>query len=181
MSKNTLKRNDLLFSLCGLNCSLCHSFIRGNCTGCQEGSTCALICEIAPCSIEHGNIDYCFECGEYPCSKYDGIDKRDSLISHKNQLKDMQKAKTIGMDKYHEEQMEKGKILKKLLAEYDVGHRDVFFCLAVNLLEVDDLKNVLKDCDELTSNMGFDEKSLFMKERLIDCGEKRNIELKLRK
>ena len=103
MTKNTLKRNDLLFSLCGLNCSLCPSFIRGNCTGCQEGSSCALICEIAPWSIEHGNIDYCFECGEYPCSKYDGIDKRDSLISHKNQLKDMQKAldhfasKGIGM------------------------------------------------------------------------------------
>ena len=95
------------FSLCGLNCSLCPSFIRGNCTGCQEGSSCALICEIAPCSIEHGNIDYCFECGEYPCSKYDGIDKRDSLISHKNQLKDMQKAKTIGIEKYHEEQLEK--------------------------------------------------------------------------
>lgn len=181
MTKNTLKRNDLLFSLCGLNCSLCPSFIRGNCTGCQEGSSCALICGIAPCSIEHGNIDYCFECGEYPCSKYDGIDKRDSLISHKNQLKDMQKAKTIGIEKYHEEQLEKKKILNKFLSDYDAGHRDVFFALAVNLLELDDLKKVLKECDESTINMNLDEKSQFIKEKLIHCGEKRNIELKLRK
>ena len=82
MQSKKFKRNDLLFSLCGLNCSLCPSFIRKNCTGCQEWSTCALICEIAPCSIEHGNIDYCFECEDYPCLKYDGIDKHDSLISH---------------------------------------------------------------------------------------------------
>lgn len=180
MSKNTLKRNDLLFSLCGLNCSLCPSFIRGNCTGCQEGSSCALICEIAPCSIKHGNIDYCFECEEYPCPKFDGIDKHDSLISHKNQLKDMQKAKAIGIDKYHAEQLEKKRILNNLLNEYDVGHRDVFFCLAVNLLEVDDLIKVMDECDELTVNMSLDEKSSFMKEKLIECGEKRNIKLELR-
>lgn len=179
--KNNFKRKDLLFSLCGLNCSLCPSFIRGNCTGCQEGSSCALICEIAPCSIEHGNIDYCFECVEYPCSKYDGIDNHDSLISHKNQLKDMQKAKTIGINRYHEEQLEKKKILDKLLLEYDDGHREVFFCLAVNLLDVDDLNNLLEECDKSTINFELDEKSLIMKEKLIDCGEKRGIELKLRK
>ena len=174
MSKNTLKRNDLLFSLCGLNCSLCHSFIRGNCTGCQEGSTCALICEIAPCSIKNGNIDYCFEFEEYLCDKYDGIDKHDSLISHKNQLKDMQKTKTIGIDKYHAEQLEKKRILNKLLDEYDVGHRDVFFCLAVNLLEVDDLIKVMDECDGITVNMNLDEKSSFMKEKLIECGKKKH-------
>lgn len=176
-----LKRNDLLFSLCGLNCSLCPSFIRGNCTGCQEGSACALICDIVPCSIKHGNIDYCFECGEYPCQKYDEIDKHDSLISHKNQLNDMQKAKTIGIEKYHAEQLEKKRILKKILDEYDVGHRDIFFCLAVNLLEVDDLNSLVKETNELTLNMDLDEKSLFMKEKLIECGEKRNIKLELRR
>ena len=174
MSKNTLKRNDLLFSLCGLNCSLCPSFIRGNCTGCQEGSTCVLICEIAPCSIKNGNIDYCFEFEEYLCDKYDGIDKHDSLISHKNQLKDMQKAKTIGIDKYHAEQLEKKRIHNKLLDEYDVGHRDVFFCLAVNLLEVDDLIKVMDECDGITVNMNLDEQSSFMKEKLIECGKKKH-------
>ena len=181
MMSEELKRNDLLFSLCGLNCSLCPSFIRGNCTGCQEGSICALICDIVPCSIKHGNIDYCFECGEYPCQKYDEIDKHDSLISHKNQLNDMQKAKTIGIEKYHTEQLEKKRILNKLLDEYDVGHRDVFFCLAVNLLEVDDLNSLVKETNELTLNMDLDEKTLFMKEKLIECGEKRNIKLELRR
>lgn len=49
------------------------------------------------------------------------------------------------------------------------------------MLELDDLKKVLKECDESTINMNLDEKSQFIKEKLIHCGEKRNIELKLSK
>ncbi len=48
------KRKDKLFSLCGLNCSLCPSFVRGNCPGCQQGSHCALMCPFAPCSVALG-------------------------------------------------------------------------------------------------------------------------------
>lgn len=180
MTTNKFKRDDLLFSLCGLNCSLCPMFIRGGCTGCREGSTCYRICGFAPCSIEHGNIDYCFECDEYPCEKYAGVDLRDSLISHRNQLKDMEKAKTIGIENYQAEQRVKKGILDRLLKEYDKGNMDVFFCLAVNLMEVDDLKEVLDEASELTENMNLAEKSSFMKDALNECAKKRNIILKLR-
>lgn len=181
MTSKKFKRNDLLFSLCGLNCSICPMFIRGGCTGCREDSTCYMICEFAPCSIEHGNIDYCFECGEYPCEKYDGVDLHYSLISHRNQLKDMEKAKTIGIENYREEQRVKKGILDRLLNEYDNGHRDVFLCLAVNLMEVDDLKKVLDEADKSTRDMNLAEKSDFMKDALNECAEMRNISLKLRR
>ena len=82
-------RNDKLFSLCGLNCSLCPSFVRGNCQGCQKGSHCALMCPFVPCSIEHGGVDYCFECEEDPCKNYDGVDEKESLITPLHQLKDI--------------------------------------------------------------------------------------------
>lgn len=175
------KRDDLCLSLCGLNCSLCPMLIRGGCTGCREGSSCYILCEFAPCSIEHGNIDYCFECGEYPCEKYDGVELHDSLISHRNQKKDMEKAKRIGIENYRKEQIQKKKILNTLLIEYDIGNRDVFLCLAVNLLELDDLQNVLKEADESTKDMDLKEKSDFMKNALIECSKKRNTELKLRR
>ncbi|WP_458453996.1 DUF3795 domain-containing protein [Methanobrevibacter sp.] len=180
MTSKKFKRNGLLFSLCGLNCSLCPMFIRGRCSGCREGSTCYMICEFAPCSIEHGNIDYCFECEEYPCKKYEGIDLHDSLISHRNQLKDMEKAKAMGIENYRAEQRVKKGILDKLLKEYDNSNMDVFFCLAVNLMEVDDLKRILDEADGLTKNMNLDEKSSFMKDSLNECAQKRNITLKLR-
>lgn len=112
--------------------------------------------------------------------KYDGVDEHDSLISHKNQKADMIKAKQIGIDKYHEEQISKIEILNKLLDEYDTGHREVFFCLAVNLLDFNDLKNILSGAEKLTQNMSLNDKSDLIIQLLNDCGEKRNIVLKLR-
>ena len=129
------KRYDNLFSLCGLNCGLCPYQLQGNCPGCFKESFCAKECPIVPCSVRHGNIRYCFECEEYPCAKYDGIDRYDSLISHKNQKTDLAKAKRIGIENYLAEQREKQQILNRLLTEYDDGHRKVFFCLAVNLIK----------------------------------------------
>ena len=100
--KNEFCRTDGLFSLCGLNCGLCPMQIRGECSGCFNGSTCYQSCPIAPCSVRHGNVDYCFECPEYPCKRYDGIDRHDSLISHRNQKKDLMKAKAMGIDRIRE-------------------------------------------------------------------------------
>ncbi|WP_323735925.1 DUF3795 domain-containing protein [Methanosphaera sp. ISO3-F5] len=97
------KRENLLFSLCGLNCSLCPLFIRKECTGCIEGSMCYKLCTFAPCSIEHEGVEYCFECKEYPCDKYEDVEKHDSLISHINQKIDMEKAMTMGIEKYNQE------------------------------------------------------------------------------
>lgn len=181
MDEKTFIRSDSLFSLCGLNCSLCPLFVRKSCPGCQKGSHCASVCQFVPCSLEHGSVGYCFECDEYPCDKYDGVDEEDSLISHLNQLKDMHKAKRIGIKKYHEEQLIKIEILNRFLDSYDNGHRDVFFCLAVNLMEIDDLNNVLKQADEICGNMNLSEKSDSTKRLLNDCASKRGITLKLRK
>ena len=67
------KRDNLLFSLCGLNCGLCPMKIDGYCPGCGGGAG-NQSCKIARCSMEHGGIEYCFQCGKYPCEKYEGID-----------------------------------------------------------------------------------------------------------
>lgn len=176
------KRDNLLFSLCGLNCSLCPMFVRNKCTGCIEGSMCYRICNIAPCSIDHGGVDYCFECDEYECKKYEGIDENDSLITHINQLRDMKKAKSIGIDRYNEEQQKKVEILHYLLENYNLNDdKEVFFCTAVNLLSVDDLLLVTNVLDEDTEGMDIKEKYNYVKDRLFECAEDRGIRIELRK
>lgn len=179
--KNEFCRTDGLFSLCGLNCGLCPMQIRGGCSGCFNGSTCYQSCPIAPCSVRHGNVDYCFECPEYPCKRYDGIDRHDSLISHRNQKKDMAKAKEIGIEAYLAEQRAKKGILNRLLEEYDDGGRDVFFCLAVNMLSLDDLRAVLVKADQETVGMAKHEKAVFIEGQLRECADRSNIPLVLRK
>ena len=115
------------------------------------------------------------------CKHYDGVDEYDSLISHLNQLNDIEKAKRIGIEKYHEEQLVKIEILQKLLNEYDNGHRDVFFCLAVNLMEIDDLNIVINETDCLSENMELNNKSDLIKQMLIEKASKRGITIKSRK
>ncbi len=178
--KTEFNRTDGLFSLCGLNCGLCPMQIRGECSGCFNGSTCYLSCPLAPCSVKHGNVQYCYQCEEYPCRRYDGIDRYDSLISHRNQKKDLAKAKQIGIEAYLREQQAKKEILTRLLEGYDDGRRDVFYCLAVNMLDVSDLQKILKAADDRTETMPLQEKADHMVSLLKAWAEQRNIPLKLR-
>ena len=178
--KKEFNRTDGLFSLCGLNCGLCPMQIRGDCSGCFNGSTCYQTCPLAPCSVRHGGVQYCFECPDYPCEEYDGIDRYDSLISHRNQKADMMKAKQMGIDAYLTEQRGKREILNRLLSEYDDGTRDVFYCLAVNMLDLKDLRELLEMVDRGTSDMAEREKAVFITEQIRAFASENDIPLKLR-
>ena len=72
------KRKNQLFSLCGLTCGLCPMLLDKHCGRCGNGNR---SCKIAKCSLEHGKIEYCYECENYPCEKYQNIDKYDSFIT----------------------------------------------------------------------------------------------------
>lgn len=179
--KDEFNRTDGLFSLCGLNCGLCPMQIRGECSGCFNGSTCYLTCPLAPCSVRHGNVQYCFQCPEYPCKRYEGIDAHDSLISHRNQKRDMQKAKEMGIEAYLDEQSAKKALLTRMLEEYDDGHHDVFFCLAVNMLDVVDLESVLKQADRECIDMPTREKTANLINMLKACADEKAVSLVLRR
>lgn len=102
------ERKNQLFSLCGLNCGLCPMFLGKHCGGCGNGNQ---SCGIAKCSLEHGKIEYCYECESYPCEKYRYIDKYDSFITHKRQKADLKMIQDIGVEQYNLQQREKMQIL----------------------------------------------------------------------
>lgn len=56
----------------------------------------------------------------------------------------MKKAQKIGIEQYNSELIEKAEILKYLLANYNDGRRKSFFAIAVNLLDLHDLKNIIE-------------------------------------
>ncbi len=137
-----------MFSACGLNCGLCPRYqMKGisKCPGCAGVgfSTRHPACGILSCS-QRKNIEYCFQCEEFPCQKYENANKRDSFITHLHQLKDLEKAKTNGIEEYKKELDEKIELLETMLEEYDDGRRKSFFCLAVNLLSLQDIKTILE-------------------------------------
>ncbi len=174
-------RTDTLFSMCGLNCGLCPMQVRGECGGCLSGTLCYKSCGIVHCERRLGSMQYCFECGCYPCEKYDGIDLFDSLITHKNQKKDLEKAKRMGIDAYLDEQREKVRLLGILLENYDDGRKDVFYCTAVNMLETEDIEEVIEEAGKSTAGMDIREKAKYMKTSLDAKGVQKGITLRLRR
>lgn len=196
-------RNDLLFSLCGLNCGLCTMKLDGYCPGCGGGEG-NQSCKIAKCSLQHGTVEYCFQCSEFPCGYYEHFEEYDIFITQQNRMKDLACAEKIGTEKYHGEIVEKIEILEYLLKYYNAGRQKSFFCTAVNLLTLEDVKAVMKEiaqkapvdlldkedarnCVNAEKAVEISDPAELKKRALtaVDCfkrmGELRGVELKLRR
>ncbi len=173
------KRENRLLSLCGLNCGLCTMKLGGHCGGCGNGNQ---SCKIARCSLEHGGVEYCFQCPEYPCGKYQDIDKYDSFITHRNQRADLERARSMGLEEYNRVQEEKARILDYLLTTCNDGRRKSLFCTAVNLLELSDLneaEGLLRDVE--MSRASLKERGAYAAELLNGMAESKGVSLRLRR
>jgi len=127
-------------------------------------------------------IEYCFECDEYPCSKYDGVDASDSFISHQNQFRDMDKARRLGMEAYAAELNQKVSILEELLEHYNDGRRKNMFCIAVNLLELEDVQAVMaRIAAQTKADDPVKEKAVAAVRLFQAMADERGVSLKLRK
>jgi hypothetical protein len=173
------------FAVCGLNFGLCPRYYTigsSRCPGCsgEEFSEVHPACGILSCCQRKG-LEYCFECDEFPCKKYDGADLTDSFITHKNQFADMEKAKRIGMDAYKAELDEKVNSLELLLANYDDGRRKSFFCMAVNLLDLQDIRAVMERVAAIEAETLIKEKAKTAVAIFEEIAIQRKIPLKLRK
>lgn len=178
MSINQFTRGNPLFSLCGLNCGLCPMRLGGHCGGCGFGNQ---SCPLARCSMEHGGVEYCFQCNEYPCGRYDDIDVYDSFITHRGRKADLQKAQQIGIEAYNAEQEQKIKILENLLDRYNDGRKKTMFCIAVNLLELNELTAIMEQAELNTQGMSLKDASALVSSLFQQCAAAKGIELKLRK
>ena len=172
------ERENQLLSLCGLNCGLCPMFLGNYCGGCGNGNQ---SCKTARCSLEHGGIEYCYECKQYPCEKYQKVDEYDSFITHRRQIADLERARRIGIEQYNQKKREKVQILSHLLSNYNDGRRKTLFCVAVNLLELPDLREVM---EKVRANadlpaLPFKKQCAYVAALLQETATRENIELKL--
>lgn len=174
----SFSRADRSLSLCGLNCLLCPMQLGGHCGGCGNGNQ---SCPIARCSLEHGSFEYCFQCPSFPCEKYDDADEHDSFITHRNQLRDLEKAQAVGTAAYGEEQRRKRLLLVRLLSGYNDGRRKTLYCVATNLLDIGDVEAALRECEASVGKAPIRERAARMAHALKEIAARRGIELKLRK
>ena len=175
-------RAETRFSLCGLNCALCSMHLGGYCPGCGGGPG-NQSCTIAKCSLEHGGVLFCWECPQYPCSRYEGFDAADSFVPHRNRQSDIALVRELGLEAYLAQLEEKRAILDELLAHYNDGRRKTFFNTAVYLLPLEDLRAVMAALDsqpDLSAQV-VKERALAAVALLQEAADRRDIPLKRKK
>ena len=175
-------RTETRFSLCGLNCALCSMHLGGYCPGCGGGAG-NQSCAMARCSLEHGGVQFCWKCPEYPCPRYDGFGDGDSFVPHRNRQKDIAQARELGLEAYLAQLEEKRAILDKLLAYYNDGRLITLFSTAVHLLLLEDLRSVMAALDsrpELAEQTVKD-RALAAVGLLQEAADRQGISLKLNK
>ena len=96
-------------------------------------------------------------------------------------MKDFEKAKNIGINAYKKELNEKIKLLNDLIINYNDGRRKSFFCIAVNLLELNDVKCVMKKLkkDTKSDDLSKKEKSIIAVKLFETIAKEKDIVLKL--
>lgn len=175
-------RTDLTFSLCGLNCGLCPMRLGEYCPGCGGGDG-NQSCTIAKCSLQHNKVEYCFLCPDFPCNLYEGIEEYDSFITHQHQLRDIKRAKEVGIEAYNKEQVKKSEILQTLLSDYNDGRRKTFYCVSINLLPLQEIEKVMKQvADNIYLNeLTIKEKAEYVVSLFQNIAVQQGVVLKLRK
>ena len=177
---NGFHRDDLLFSLCGLNCGLCPMKLDGYCPGCGGGKG-NQSCAIARCSLEQGGVAYCSQCAKYPCERYRADDLYDSFITHRNRRQDLDRLQRIGPATYREEQLEKQVILTNLLNHYNDGRHKGFYYAAANLLPLEDLRAAMEQLAALPPDLSARERAAQAAGLFQGLAGRRGLDLKLRK
>ena len=175
-------REHPLFSLCGLNCGLCTMHLGGHCPGCGGGEG-NQSCAIARCSQQHGGVAYCWQCGEFPCRRFEEADAYDSFVPCRGRHKDIERARRIGEAAYLAELDEKIRILQFLLDGFNDGRKKSFYCAAMCFLDLEEIRTVMA---ELTAREDVD--GMERKERAAVAADlfrrmaaQRGVELKLRR
>ena len=178
-------RKNPLFSLCGLNCCLCPRFNTNGsskCPGCggENFSNQHPTCAVATCNRKHDNVEYCFQCSEYPCKKYQEESKCDSFISYKSVRQNFIEARN-DLGKYETELVKRQKSLKTLLEMYNDGKSKGLYCLVANDMPIKELELLIKQILELPNTMDIKEKAKEVRRRIVLLEEKLGIEFTLRK
>ena len=182
------------FSLCGLNCCLCPRFRTtgsSRCPGCggEDFHEKHPPCGIISCSQRHNGVEYCFQCNEYPCNRYTGLNEKDSFISYLHVPMDMDTAKDAGLENYLDQLSKKSHILDILLDEWDNGRLKSYFCLAVNVLPLLDLEIAMSEIThkihqqtaEASTNPGNGNNGKMAKEYFDKIAAEQGISLELRR
>lgn len=103
-----------LIAPCGMNCGLCISYLamknnlkkqgfqKKYCEGClPRGKNCVFMKEKCE-RLGNGTIRFCYQCGNFPCTRLKTLDKRYRTKYHMSMIENLTFIKDQGMEKFLE-------------------------------------------------------------------------------
>lgn len=98
-----------LIAPCGLDCRLCRAYQRRRnpCPGCRAEDAAKpktrVICRIKTCpKVAFDGIEFCFECGEFPCAHVLHLEKRYRAKYRTSPVENLVAIRERGMDEFIE-------------------------------------------------------------------------------
>ena len=101
-------------------------------------------------------------------------------MPHSCRAADLDRAQELGLNAYIDEVRAKRTILDKLLASYNDGRRKTFYCTAVYLLPLEDLKNVVAKLED-QPECAVKERAATAVKMLQETADDHGVPLKLKK
>ena len=177
--------------VCGLDCGLCsryHTDGKSRCPGCcgsdffEKHTSCSFV----TCAVKTKRIESCAECNSWDdCDKlyqlFAAAAIRDSFISYKPVLGNLEFIKKNGIQSFSERQFERQKVLLHLLNNYDDGRAKLFYCSAVQLLPPQKVYDtVVAAARRIKPVTDIKEKAKFMRGVIGELAESLQIDIQLR-
>jgi len=191
---NLPKKKYPTLGCCGLDCGLCPRYYTegsSRCPGCcsQGFFNTHPGCGHITCCVKKKNLETCAECEDFPCSKFDswfGNAAYDSFLTHKKVEQNLYFIKKHGVEKFLEQQRERIKLLEEMLKEFNEGRSRSYYCIAVALLSVDDVKKSIESAKKEIKTLvvrkdDVKSKAKILKKIIQHIADKKGIDLKLRK
>lgn len=174
--------------ICGLSCRLCPWYHKDSnrCGGCKSEYRMAVGCPFITCAVKKKGIEFCWECTENKiCKKWkkhrEYGKKKDSFKCYQTLEDDISFILGNGLNEFIKQQKSREQILKEMLKNFNEGRSKSYYCIAVTVLEIDELKESLEKAKKETKWMEIKEKSLFLHSILDEIAKKKNYHLRLRK
>ncbi|WP_430883307.1 DUF3795 domain-containing protein [Fusibacter sp. JL216-2] len=138
-----VRHSSKMVAPCGMNCTYCyvHHKRKNPCCGCRmsdenKPSSCRK-CKIKKC-INEKELNYCYECSEYPCKVLKRLDKSYQMRYHESLIGKMSMIESSGLDYYLEKEKER---LKCPECGHELNLHDKICCKCSRKYEVDELKD----------------------------------------
>jgi len=175
--------------ICGLSCRLCPTYntkAKSKCDGCKSDHRMGAGCPFITCAIKKKKIEFCWECGDSnTCnkwSKHRNFGKRvGSFKCYQSLEQDITFIQKNDVDEFEKKQKIRHQLLKEMLENYNEGRSKSYYCIAVTVFQIDEIRNAISQANVESRGLNIKEKPKVLHSKLDNIAKTNDYLLKLRK